>query len=189
MWTRYKHAYIQNKHIQCVHTCLILLTTAVYAHSGRFIYLSFLPNFICPNLVLIGRNRIFKSTIQFLINRNRNFGWLRGFRFLIGFVHFLSLVAGMCTRYKHACIQNKHIQCIHTCLILLTTAVYEHPSQFICLSFLQYFICLNPVLIDRNRIFKYPSGFLSIGTGILKSHSGFLSTETRIPAKYHYSGS
>ena len=134
---------------------------------------------------LINQNRNFERSFRFLINRNRNSGWLPDFQFLIWFVHPLSL----CTRYKHACIQNKHIQCIHTYLILLTTAVYEHTSQFICLSFLQYFICLNPVLIDRNRIFKYPSGFLSIGTGILKSHSGFLSTGTGIPAKYRNSGS
>merc|ERR1712105_5376 len=33
-----------------------------------------------------------------------------------------------------ACIQNKKIQRIHTCLIILKTAVYTHQGQLICLS-------------------------------------------------------
>ena len=31
MFTRDKHAYILNEHLQHIHTCLILLTTSVYA--------------------------------------------------------------------------------------------------------------------------------------------------------------
>ena len=89
----------QNKHIQCIQTCLTFLSTAVYAHSGSFICLSFLPDFIRLSPVLIDRNRNFKSQIQFLINRNRNFekslwflinrnrnsGKVPEFRFLIRF--------------------------------------------------------------------------------------------------------
>ena len=89
---------------------------------------------IFPIRFLIDRNRNFERSIRFLINRNRNSGWLPDFRFLIWFGHLLSLGAGMFTRYKHAYSQNEHIQHIHTCLILLTTAVYAHSSQLFCLS-------------------------------------------------------
>ena len=116
--------------------------------------------FSFPIRFLINRNRNFERSIRFLINRNRNSGWLPDFRFLIRFGHLISLGSGMCNRYKHAYLQNNQIQRIHTCLILLTTALYAHASLFICLSFLPDFICLNPVLIDRNRIFKSPIRFL-----------------------------
>ena len=116
--------------------------------------------FSFPIRFLINRNRNFERSIRFLINRNRNSGWLPDFRFSIRFGHPLSLGSGMCTSYKHAYIQNKHIQRIHTSLILLTTALYAHASRSICLSFLPDFICLNPVLIDQNRNFKNPIRFL-----------------------------
>ena len=89
--------------------------------------------FSFPIRFLINRNRNFEQSIQFLINRNRNSGWLPDFRFLIGFGHPLSLRAGMCTRYKHVYIQNKHIEPVHTCLILMTTAVYGNGGRLICL--------------------------------------------------------
>ena len=56
-------------------------------------------------------------------------------------------------------------------------------------SALSHFFCLYSVLIDRNRIFKIQIWVLWTGTGILKGHSGFLSTRTGILAKFRDFGS
>ena len=85
-----------------------------------------------------------------------------GYSAIFGYPLFLN--GGIRTRWKLACIQNKHTQYIHTCILLLTIAVYAHTGQESFSGFLSLF------------------RFLLTGTGILKSHSVFISPKTRILA-------
>ena len=157
-----------------MHQILVLINqNRIFQFSIRF-RLDRNRIFRFPIRSLINRNRTFEKLLRLLIDRNRNSGCVPEFRFLIGFC------SSSIPEYRHApqmktCTHaNKHIQCMHTCLLLLTTAVHAHTGQYVCVSvFAVFFLSLsgsyqlepdfqinNSVLINRKPEFLKPFRFL-----------------------------
>ena len=142
-----------------------------FQHTGGFIWKEKYILFFFLN-----RNPISWAWIRFLWSgtgildfQSCFFSTRTGILVLASFGLPLSLEVGVCTIWKHSWLQNKHIQHIHTDPLMSTTAVNANADQEIF------------SIPNRDQIFNSPIQLLITGTGIVKSHSGFLSTKTGFP--------